>query len=389
MEIRALLVDDEPFALRWLQSKLCEVADWEQLAMCTDADEALRVAETMQPDVIFLDISMPEKNGLEMAKDLEELCPSTSIVFVTAYDEYAVAAFEANAIDYLLKPVENKRLNKTVQKLRNGSGLRRASNQEAPRSITVHCFPLLRYSGPEGGPFPFKWRTTKAEELFAYLVHYRGRTISRDKLTEALWPDIDPQKAAVQLYTAVYQMRQGLKKAGLPITVENVRLEEGYRIPADQLRLESEEWERGLLELRDRLDQENNLERLKKLVDQYEGDYLGEYDYPWAEEENERLRSMWTLYALHLTELLIARQRYREAAMTGAKVLRSQPYCDEAHLLLLQAYDGIGDLSSVLRHYQEAEKIFRQELGIGMQGKLVEWYKSWLSLRSERAFLSS
>lgn len=383
--MRALLVDDEPLAVRWLQKKLKEVADWQQLIICTEAGEALQTAEALQPDVIFLDISMPERNGLDIAKDMEDVCPNAAIVFVTAYDEHALAAFEANAIDYVLKPVETKRLARTVQKLKIGPAKQKANALSQPESelIKICCFPLLRYMDAAGARCSFKWRTTKAEELFAFLVHQKGRTVSRDKLIETIWPDIDPHKAAVQLYTAVYQMRQGLKKTGLPITVENVRLEEGYRISSEQIGLESVDWEKELLELRDLRDEES-LEQLWRLVEQYEGDYLGEYDYMWAEDEMVRLRSLWTLHALRLTEALLSKRCYRNTATIAAKILRMQPYCEEAHFLLLQSYDGMGDFAGVVKHYQDTERMFQDELGVGLHERIGRWFKHWFTSRNER-----
>lgn len=380
--MRALLVDDEPLAVRWLQKKLKEVADWQQLIICTEPGEALQTAEATQPDVIFLDISMPERNGLEIARDMEDVCPNAAIVFVTAYDEHALAAFDANAIDYVLKPVEAKRLARTVQKLKIGPAIQKANSSPESESIQICCFPLLRYMNAEGTRCSFKWRTSKAEELFAFLVHQRGRTVSRDKLIEAIWPDIDPHKATVQLYTAVYQMRQGLKKTGLPVTVENVRLEEGYRIPSEQVCLESIGWEQGLLELRD-LREDGSLERLGRLVEQYEGDYLGEYDYSWAEEETTRLRSLWTLHALRFTEALLSKRCYRYTATIAAKILRMQPYCEEAHFLLLQAYEGMGDFAAVVKHYQDTERMFQEELGVGLHERIGRWFKHWFTSRSE------
>jgi two-component SAPR family response regulator len=139
--MRALLVDDEPLAVRWLQKKLKEVADWQQLAICTEAGEALRTAEAMQPDVIFLDISMPERSGLEIARDMEEVCPNAAIVFVTAFDEHALAAFEANAIDYVLKPVETKRLARTIQKLKIGSAVPKRILRRSPSPFRSDVFP--------------------------------------------------------------------------------------------------------------------------------------------------------------------------------------------------------------------------------------------------------
>jgi DNA-binding LytR/AlgR family response regulator len=117
--LRALVADDERLLREQLKSRLAEVwPDLEIRGEARDGQEALEQAEALRPDVVFLDIRMPGMTGLEAAAEIVAL-PSWSgeIVFVTAYDEYAIAAFEQGALDYLLKPVEAQRLAQTAHRL--------------------------------------------------------------------------------------------------------------------------------------------------------------------------------------------------------------------------------------------------------------------------------
>jgi DNA-binding LytR/AlgR family response regulator len=118
--IRAVLADDERLLREQLQARLAEC--WPELDICgfaRDGLEAVRMVGELQPDIVFLDIRMPGLTGIEAAREIA--CQDNwrgEIVFVTAYDEYAVTAFEEGAVDYLLKPVERSRLDVTVSRLR-------------------------------------------------------------------------------------------------------------------------------------------------------------------------------------------------------------------------------------------------------------------------------
>lgn len=112
--MKAIIVDDERLARQELKSLLAEHKDIEVIAECANANEAKEKIAQLKPDVVFLDIQMPGKNGLELA---QELSPVPELVFITAYDEFALRAFEVNALDYLLKPVQPDRLAETLKKL--------------------------------------------------------------------------------------------------------------------------------------------------------------------------------------------------------------------------------------------------------------------------------
>lgn len=111
--IKAILIDDEPLSREILKSYLRKFPSIEVVDECNDGFEGVKSIQHHQPDLLFLDIQMPKINGFEM---LELINPVPSVIFITAFDEYAFKAFEANAIDYLLKPVSEERFQKAIQK---------------------------------------------------------------------------------------------------------------------------------------------------------------------------------------------------------------------------------------------------------------------------------
>jgi len=114
MPIKAIIIDDERLARTELKKLLQDFSDIEVIDEAANVDEGVEKIETQNPDLIFLDIQMPGKTGFDL---LSELDKAPHVIFTTAYDEYALKAFEVNALDYLLKPIEPKRLSDAIQKL--------------------------------------------------------------------------------------------------------------------------------------------------------------------------------------------------------------------------------------------------------------------------------
>ena len=117
MTIRTILVDDEPLAIQGLELRLQEHDDVEIIDKCSNGREAIRAIKTHKPDLVFLDIQMPGFDGFSVVQGLMEVEPPL-FVFVTAYSDHAIRAFEANAVDYLMKPVEEARLADTLDRVR-------------------------------------------------------------------------------------------------------------------------------------------------------------------------------------------------------------------------------------------------------------------------------
>lgn len=114
MSVRTIIIDDERLARNELRKLLQEFNEIEVIDEAANVNEGIEKIEQQNPDLIFLDIQMPGKTGFDL---LEELDRSPKVIFTTAYDEYALKAFEVNALDYLLKPIEPKRLSDAIQKL--------------------------------------------------------------------------------------------------------------------------------------------------------------------------------------------------------------------------------------------------------------------------------
>jgi two-component system LytT family response regulator len=139
--IRAMIVDDELYARRSLEAMLGSAEGFEVVSVCANAVEALQSINSASPDVLFLDIQMPKVNGFQLLSMISrERMPN--VVFVTAFDRFALKAFEENAIDYLLKPILPERLTLTVEKLK------RLVHDGAPRVYDSPPIERIPCTGP-------------------------------------------------------------------------------------------------------------------------------------------------------------------------------------------------------------------------------------------------
>lgn len=139
MKHRCLVIDDEPLACSLLLEYLEEETNFEVIGTCNDGFEALKQIQTLDPNLIFLDVQMPKLTGFEL---LELLDNPPKIIFTTAFDQYAIKAFEANAIDYLLKPFSQDRLKQALSKYQN---------QVSSNTSLTPALPLSRFVWKDGG----------------------------------------------------------------------------------------------------------------------------------------------------------------------------------------------------------------------------------------------
>jgi two-component system LytT family response regulator len=130
MHKRAIIIDDERLARNELKKLLSEYPEIEVIDEAANVDEGVQKIESLNPDLIFLDIQMPGKTGFDL---LRELNRTPEVIFTTAYDEYALRAFEVNALDYLLKPIEPKRLADAIHKLEEEEGV-----EEGDSTVSVN-----------------------------------------------------------------------------------------------------------------------------------------------------------------------------------------------------------------------------------------------------------
>lgn len=203
MMYRAIIADDEKELRTYLKSILSEI--WPDLMICGEAKngkEALELVESKHPQIAFLDIRMPGLSGMEVAKRIAAQC---RIVFVTAFDQYAVEAFEKEALDYLLKPVSKDRLTQTVQRLKNQLD----ASIELPRLTEVVEQVLSKLPG-RGKPDFLRWIKTqgkdsirlipveeadyfKAEDKYTLVMTKDGESLIKKSIKE-LVQELDPAR---------------------------------------------------------------------------------------------------------------------------------------------------------------------------------------------------
>jgi two-component system LytT family response regulator len=141
MPIATIIVDDEPLAIQGLELRLQAFDDVEIVERCVNGREAIRAIRTLKPDLVFLDIQMPGFDGFSVVAGLADIEPPL-FVFVTAYNEYAVKAFEAQAVDYLMKPVDEERLATTIERVRQRLSERRGhEDSERLKEILAEVAP--------------------------------------------------------------------------------------------------------------------------------------------------------------------------------------------------------------------------------------------------------
>ena len=193
----ALIADDEPMLRAQLKGRLTQA--WPELEIVAEAgngEEALALAADTRPDIVFLDIRMPVLSGLDVARELAGRC---HIVFVTAYDEYAIAAFDEGAVDYVLKPPMPERIAKVVARLKARVAL-------APLDLTAL---LARLAARDEGSGPLKWIRAslgtsmkmiavddvlyfRAEDKYTKVVTAEGEALIRKPIKE-LFEALDPE----------------------------------------------------------------------------------------------------------------------------------------------------------------------------------------------------
>ena len=175
-----LVVDDEYFALELMKRALVEVAPGENLYICQDVRGALRLAGENIIDVAFLDINMPEMNGIELALELKRIHPKINIIFATGYDTYMKQGIDLRMSGYLLKPIRTDDVRTELENLRNPIEWNR---EKRIKILTFGNFDVF----VDGMPLKFERKQSK--EILAYLVDKRGTSATYAELAAMLWED--------------------------------------------------------------------------------------------------------------------------------------------------------------------------------------------------------
>ncbi|MEF3311212.1 response regulator [Paenibacillus sp. GYB004] len=381
--LRTIIIDDELPALDWMKRLLTGSGSVELAGVYTNPMDALEQLGSEPIDVVFLDIEMPDINGLEFSGHIVEISPSTDIVFVTAYHQYALEAFERHAVDYVLKPASPDRIGATLAKL---AARRRQSAGPAVKSggagEGIRCFgrfDWLRDNEPGGA---VKWRTTKERELAAFLVHNGNEWVQKEKILDALWGQDHIDQSRAYLYTCIYTLRKKLSAMGLERLLQSEQ--NGYRLDVASIGCDAAEFSK-VCEGEQPVDAAS-IAKMVRAVSLYRGDYLEEDGYFWAMQLQERYRERYISLLKRMAAYYAGVQSYLQAIECLRKITDKNPFLDDINELMIRYYARLGDRLSMIRHYEKFTKQLKQELGIEPLQRTVLLYEHLRSGLSDDTF---
>ncbi|MGE7696762.1 response regulator [Lysinibacillus sp. NPDC094177] len=370
--IRVIVMDDEPLALINMEKKLKEFSSIEVIKSFTTAKDLLTEGPSLDFQVAFLDVEMPGLNGLEIARLLKEWNKNIFIVFVTAYRDYAVQAFEIHSIDYLLKPISKARLETTINRIQE---LLLLENKSTPIQIrnkpalTIQCFRgfVVLHNNKA-----IHWRTLKTKELFAFLFSNLNNHVPRDTIIDALWADTEFKKARVQLHTTVSYLRTTLSTLGY---LEVIQYANGcYILQLEDFQCDAHDLEHILNGKTEtgKLD----IEKAEALIQDYQGEYMAALDYPWITSKANLTNNKFTLLLHdlieHYTEIHDVKKREEILLLT----IEHNPYSDKIIQQLMKHYIEVDNRASAVRVYNTFKGTLMTDLGILPEQETTELFNA-------------
>lgn len=340
--------------------------------------EALEKLPELKPDIAFLDVEMPKLSGIELAQRLNECCEGTRIVFTTAYKEYALEAFRVFAFDYILKPVMTSAIDRITTRLlkeadRTGGPGGSAPPEPAPKA-SIYCLGSFEVRSPKGELV--RWPTRKTEELFAYLLCWPDQDISKWKLMDLLWPEMNEERAIHNLHNTVYRLKKLIKEQEIGMDV--VKTGDGYLLKTQDTRYDLLEFLQGMTGSGHK--QQAEPERLEALFALYRGPLLGHKDYMWKVQLEESCGKQYRALGCRLAERYMALGEWSKAEQRLLSCLSFYPLEEELHLLLLEVYAAAGKRERIARHFNLFEMQYRKEMGMEVPAEISKKAKMYMEL---------
>lgn len=368
-ELNVVIIDDEKLAIDVLAIVLEELTSF---SVClkgtfTDAMDVFGLLEQEQIDLVFLDMEMFDVHGLQIAKLILTQYPQIQLIFVTAHAQFAVDAFDVAATDYLLKPVQAERLEQAMIKAQQVYDSRKKVQMEDEQTnLYVRVFGGFQLLN--AAQKTVKWRTKKVRELFLFLWLHQKKPLLNVVLMENLWPEMDPEKASVNLHTAIYQLRKTLKQCGCdnPILLVNNHYHLTMKFDSDYEEL------LALIE-----SEQQDESSLQQILNYYEDDLLAAEEYPWA--IRIRLRLKQSVVSL-LESYVLSTEAINSLSKLSClqKLVELEEYNEQYMFLLLQFLIEQNKKQASKHFYETIREKLQEELNIPIPERITALYKEYL-----------
>ncbi|MEA4920340.1 MAG: response regulator [Clostridiaceae bacterium] len=267
--IRIAAVDDELHILKWFERIALKIDGLEICGLYQSGEALISYLRHHAVDAVFLDVEIGNENGMDLYEQIMQIDENIEIIFVTAYNKYAVEAFELQALDYLLKPITSERLEKTIIRLMNSPKI--AQKPERPYIQCFGDFQLLIHGTP------VTWKNSKAKEILAFLVSKEGAPMGWEKIVDAIWPDFAPEQAHANFHATNYLLRKRLGELGCSDIIDSTP--GNYRILRDTIECDVYIFQDFI---RKSLSSELSQTEIDKIRLMYQGQFMENEPYSWA-----------------------------------------------------------------------------------------------------------
>lgn len=372
--IRAIVVDDEELT----NKHICRLLKEEGIEAqgYINPYEALDNLNIYKPNILFLDIEMPEISGLQLAERVHAIGYECEIVFITAYNQYAINAFEVNAIDYLLKPIMRESINRSIERVKKRIySVPYVKENSVNKKIKVQLFGNISlYSGEDEKHI--RWMTAKSAEVFAFMLLNKDKNeVYKWSLMEEIWPNKDSEKADINIRSTISRLNKTFRENDINISM--ISTGNGYKlnILEKDIEIDAFKLEDAVLNITEINDE--NLCEYENIIFSYKYTLLESVNNEWCYS----LRENYNRYFISGAKKLV--EYYEKIDAEPFKILKIielitkyEPYDEKIREKALELSYKIGGRKSAEKYYIKYSEFIKNELQIEPSDSIKKLYKA-------------
>ncbi len=365
--LKVVLIDDERPALDELQYFM-EQYQIDVIGTFQNTVGVIDFVTAQRPDLVFLDIELRNADGIALAEELQNLVHAPAIIFVTAHPQYALQAFQAHPMDYLVKPIDSVSIQRALQHAQKTLRPKRAE-LHTPFSIT--CFGRFEISYLNT---LVKLPTKKTEELLAYLLCREGEVIIREDLLQLLFDHEDMEKSVNHLRVALSRIRNSFAKANIGKELFVLRKDLSVVI-ADGI-CDMVDFQRFIRT--NTAIHANNIHAAEKAVSKVNGQLLSNMDARWITEQREWLLLQTEKILFRMVLFYLKDRKYDSAERLLLQLLDINQVSEPCYHRLLELYMQTGDILKYRHYYERYRSMMAEEFKEPPVAEYTRFYKSTL-----------
>lgn len=370
--MKIMLLDDDKASLIIMRNMISKIPEIELAGSFQSTSEAYQFIRNNQVDMAFVDINMPEENGLNFVKRVRLEVSDIIVTFLTAHKEYALEAFEVHAFDYIIKPITHLKLINSIQDAKQRLVLQTVKDYISSKKLVVQCLGGIEARSANNERVQFT--STKSMELFSYLLLKKGLFVSKWRIIEDVFTGMPPLNAETYLNTTIYKLRKSLEPFGMKSAIESA--DGCYKINMKDIHVDFVEFENNLILYTDfNADNQDKVLNIEKL---FLGELFGDKDYYWSLPEKERLTEVYMSFSKKLARYLIESNQITGALQIAKRLVHLNELDEEANCLLMEIYSSQKNRMLLDRQYKRYEEVLKSELGLVPDTIVVNLYEGLL-----------